>query len=40
MSEATFKRSYPRWEAFQAVRERYGAKGRFASHQSRRLGLD
>lgn len=40
MSEATFKRSYPRWQAFQAVRERYGAKGRFASHQSRRLGLD
>lgn len=40
MSETTFKRSYPRWEAFQQVRERYGALGRFASAQSRRLGLD
>jgi decaprenylphospho-beta-D-ribofuranose 2-oxidase len=40
MSEATFKRGYPRWEAFQEVRARYGAHGKFASHQSRRLGLD
>lgn len=40
MSAATFQRSYPRWEAFQEVRERYGALGRYASDQSRRLGLD
>jgi len=40
MSEATFKRSYPRWDEFQKVREKTGAKGRFASLQSRRLGLD
>lgn len=40
MSEATFKKSYPRWQAFQAVREQYRAAGKFASHQSRRLGLD
>lgn len=40
MSAATFKRSYPRWEEFQQVRERYGALGHFASAQSRRLGLD
>jgi FAD/FMN-containing dehydrogenase len=40
MSAATFKRSYPDWEAFQAIREQYGAKGKFVSHQSRRLELD
>ncbi|WP_026075782.1 FAD-binding oxidoreductase [Noviherbaspirillum massiliense] len=40
MSEATFKRSYPRWEAFQETRIRYGAQGRFASRQSQRLGMD
>lgn len=40
MSVETFRRGYPRWEAFQAVREQYGSKGRFASLQSRRLGLD
>ena len=40
MSEATFKRSYPRWREFQDLREKTGAKGRFASMQSRRLGLD
>lgn len=40
MSEATFKRSYPQWEKFQAVREQYGAIGHFASLQSQRLGLD
>jgi FAD/FMN-containing dehydrogenase len=40
MSEATFKRSYPRWREFQELREKIGAKGRFASLQSRRLGLD
>lgn len=40
MSAATFKRGYPRWEEFQEVRARYGALGRYASAQSRRLGLD
>lgn len=40
MSEKTFKRSYPHWEAFQEVRSRYGAQGKFASHQSQRLGLE
>lgn len=40
MSEKTFKRSYPRWEAFQDIREKYGARGKFASHQSQRLGLE
>lgn len=39
MSEATFKAGYPRWPEFEAVRERYHAIGRFASAQSRRLGL-
>ncbi|MGE3847771.1 MAG: FAD-binding protein [Gammaproteobacteria bacterium] len=39
MSALNFRRGYPRWEAFQAVRERYCALARFASLQSRRLGL-
>ena len=39
MSAATFRRSYPQYEAFQQVRERYGALGRFSSAQSQRLGL-
>lgn len=39
MIEATFKRSYPRWEAFQAVRHRYGAVKQFRSLQCERLGL-
>jgi FAD/FMN-containing dehydrogenase len=39
MSEATFKRGYPRWEAFQGVRRRYGADRIFRSLQSDRLGL-
>jgi len=39
MSEATFKNSYPNWHEFEAVRERYHAIGKFASLQSRRLGL-
>jgi decaprenylphospho-beta-D-ribofuranose 2-oxidase len=39
MSEATFKHSYPRWEEFVAVRERYAAHQRFHSLQSKRLGL-
>ena len=40
MSAATFRRGYPRWEDFQRVREKVGAIGRFASLQSKRLGLD
>jgi FAD/FMN-containing dehydrogenase len=40
MSATTFKRSYPKWEAFQETRERYHAIGSFASLQSQRLGLD
>ena len=39
MSMATFRRGYPSWEAFQEIRARYGALGRFASLQSQRLGL-
>jgi len=40
MSEATFKRNYPRWKQFQEIRSRYGATGVFSSLQSRRIGLD
>lgn len=39
MSEMSFKSSYPQWEQFEQVREKYGAIGKFASHQSKRLGL-
>ena len=39
MSEMTFKTTYPRWQEFEAVREKYGAIGKFASDQSKRLGL-
>ena len=39
MSEATFKTSYPNWQDFEAVRERYHAIGKFASLQSKRIGL-
>ena len=39
MCETTFKSTYPRWAEFEAVRERYGAIGAFASAQSKRLGL-
>jgi FAD/FMN-containing dehydrogenase len=39
MSEKTFKSTYPQWELFEEVRSKYGAIGRFASNQSRRLGL-
>lgn len=39
MSLDSFRAFYPEWEAFQAIREKYGAIGRFASDQSRRLGL-
>ena len=40
MSTATFQKGYPATESFQAVRESYGTKGTFVSHQSKRLGLD
>lgn len=40
MSAATFRQSYPRWEEFQALRERYGARGKFVSLQAQRLGLE
>ena len=39
LNAAGFRRGYPRWEAFQAVRERYGAHGKFGSLQSERIGL-
>jgi len=39
LNAAGFQRGYPRWEAFQAVREKYGARGRFGSLQSERIGL-
>ncbi len=39
MSEAMFKRGYPRWEQFMEVRARYGANRRYHSLQSKRLGL-
>ena len=39
MNEATFKAGYPRWQEFDEIRARYYAIGKFASRQSRRLGL-
>ena len=39
MQESTFKATYPYWEKFEAVREQYGAIGKFRSAQSKRLGL-
>ena len=39
MQEKTFKATYPNWEKFEAVREQYGAIGKFSSTQSERLGL-
>lgn len=39
MQEKTFKASYPNWEEFEDVREKYGAIGKFSSAQSKRLGL-
>ena len=39
MSEALFKKTYPKWEQFQEVRSKYGALGKFSSDQSKRLGL-
>jgi hypothetical protein len=39
MRESTFKSMYPKWQEFEYIREKYGAIGKFASSQSRRLGL-
>ncbi|UGQ45493.1 FAD-binding oxidoreductase [Massilia endophytica] len=39
MSAATFRAGYPRLDAFRGVLREYGAAGRFASHQSRRLDI-
>ena len=39
MQETTFKATYLNWEKFEAVREKYGAIGKFSSAQSKRLGL-
>ena len=39
MSEATFKATYPQWKQFEQVRAKYSAIGKFASDQSKRLGL-
>lgn len=39
MQEQSFKASYTRWQEFESIRQKYGAIGRFASAQSRRLGL-
>ena len=39
MTETSFKKTYPQWEQFEDVRAKYGAIGKFASSQSKRLGL-
>jgi len=39
MQESTFKVTYPNWEKFESIREKYGAIGKFSSSQSKRLGL-
>jgi len=39
MKESTFKSTYPKWQEYESVREKYGAIGKFASSQSKRLGL-
>lgn len=39
MSETTFKSCYPRWQEFEDIRGHFHATGKFASLQSRRLGL-
>jgi len=39
MTETLFKLSYPAWALFEETRERYHAAGKFASLQSKRLGL-
>lgn len=39
MQEMLFKSTYSNWEQFEAIRQKYGAIGKFASAQSKRLGL-
>ena len=39
MSEEVFKTSYPRWEKFMTIKNKYDPNNRFASLQSNRLGL-
>lgn len=39
MQGTTFRATYPKWEEFEHVREKYGAIGRFSSAQSKRVGL-
>jgi FAD/FMN-containing dehydrogenase len=39
MEEKSFKTTYTKWQEFESVREKYGAIGKFASVQSKRLGL-
>jgi len=39
MSRETFRRGYPRWEKFAALRESFGLQEKFNSRQSRRLGV-
>jgi FAD/FMN-containing dehydrogenase len=39
MSQETFKKGYPLWIEFEEIRKKYHALGKFASSQSRRLGL-
>jgi hypothetical protein len=39
MSESIFKKTYPKWQEFQAVRQKYKAHDKFVSSQSKRLGL-
>jgi hypothetical protein len=39
MRETTFKSTYPKWQQFESVRQKYGAIGKFCSTQSMRLGL-
>lgn len=39
MQEKVFKTTYPKWQQFESVRQKYGAVGKFASAQSKRLGL-
>ena len=39
MGEAMFKDSYPRWQQFHEVRQKYGAIDTFNSLQSQRLGI-
>ena len=39
MNEHSFKKTYRNWQQFEAVRSKYCAIGKFASTQSKRLGL-